>query len=357
MNGDGMRTQYWHLVVAVRPGQHVVALPDGARARAQGYEHVHFAQVERGQKGQPAHGRPPRAVFGHHRAARRLDLVPLGTSEQGALPRALRHRDAGRAFDTPALRVPGKWRNLPVAPALITWQIVRLSNGRTAPASGSPSTSAGRSRPTGSSGATTRAARGAEHVLLRDPARVARARHVPLQARCRPRSTRAGSATGSSSSSSPLSTRAATAAPRRRCSSSGTGQGRDGRRPNGSITSADYDSRPMRRLAFLVVALAVAPPAAAADLTVAPRDFSPTASCGSRRRCRRPRTSVFSPDADGPACSAGSSSRSAAASSTSAGTAGWEAADLGRTCRIRLVDGLRVLATSPLRIDQTPARL
>ena len=32
----------------------------------------------------------------------------------------------------------------------------------------------------------------------------------------------------------------------------------------------------MRRLAFLVVALAVAP-AAAADLTVAPRDFSPTA--------------------------------------------------------------------------------
>ena len=38
-----------------------------------------------------------------------------------------------------------------------------------------------------------------------------------------------------------------------------------------------YDSRPMRRLVLLVLALAVVPPAAAADLTVAPRDFSPTA--------------------------------------------------------------------------------
>ena len=36
-----------------------------------------------------------------------------------------------QAFDTPALRVPGIWRDLPVAPALITWRIVKVSNGRT----------------------------------------------------------------------------------------------------------------------------------------------------------------------------------------------------------------------------------
>jgi len=38
-----------------------------------------------------------------------------------------------------------------------------------------------------------------------------------------------------------------------------------------------YDSRPMRRLVLLVLALAVVPPAAAADFTVAPHDFSPKA--------------------------------------------------------------------------------
>ena len=49
-----------------------------------------------------------------------------------------------------------------------------------------------------------------------------------------------------------------------------------GRTPNESITTPDYDSRPMRRLALVVLALACAPTAAAAgDLTLSKRDFSP----------------------------------------------------------------------------------
>jgi hypothetical protein len=35
------------------------------------------------------------------------------------------------AFDAPSLRVPGQWRDLPVAPARITWRVVRASDRRT----------------------------------------------------------------------------------------------------------------------------------------------------------------------------------------------------------------------------------
>ena len=50
VDGDGMHTQYWHLVVAVRPGQHVVAYRTVLGRVLKGYEHVHFAQLEGGQK-------------------------------------------------------------------------------------------------------------------------------------------------------------------------------------------------------------------------------------------------------------------------------------------------------------------
>ena len=116
----------------------------------------------------------------------------------------------------------------------------------------------------------------------------------------------------------------------------------------------------MRRLVLLVLALAVVPPGDAAQLTVTPRDFSPdrqvaadprvVASGPARRRaagpCGRPRHRLDR------------AAQGAAASSTTAG-----AGQLGHrriwdgNYQIQLVDGLRVLATSPLRMDQTPARL
>ena len=115
----------------------------------------------------------------------------------------------------------------------------------------------------------------------------------------------------------------------------------------------------MRRLVLLVFALAVVPPVAAADLTIAPRDFSPT-----QKRLRiqaslpqAERVGVQLARADGRVL-------------------GWIVEPerrrfldfrwngrLGKRrvwdgdYRIRLVDGLRVLATSPLRIDQTAAQI
>src|SRR5918994_4523539 len=115
----------------------------------------------------------------------------------------------------------------------------------------------------------------------------------------------------------------------------------------------------MRRLLILLAALAVAPPAAAADLTISSQDFSPKQA---KLRIQaslpqRAHVGVQLARADGRAL-------------------GWIVAPgrrrfldfrwngrLGRTriwdgsYQVRLVEGERVLASSPLRIDQTAARL
>ena len=115
----------------------------------------------------------------------------------------------------------------------------------------------------------------------------------------------------------------------------------------------------MRRLALLVLALAVVPPAAAADLTIAPRDFSP--------KQERLRIKASLPKLE----------RVGVQLTRSDGRVlGWIVEPerrryldfrwngrLGKkrvwdgNYRIRLVDGLRVLATSPLRLDQTAAQI
>ena len=118
----------------------------------------------------------------------------------------------------------------------------------------------------------------------------------------------------------------------------------------------------MRRLApfaFVLAALAVAPSAAAAELTVAPRDFSPTA--------KRLRIQASLPQVEHVGVQL---------TRADGRVLGWIVQPERRrfldfrwngrlgarrvwdgSYRIRLVDGFRVLATSPLRIDQTPARL
>jgi hypothetical protein len=115
----------------------------------------------------------------------------------------------------------------------------------------------------------------------------------------------------------------------------------------------------MRRLVLLVLALAVVPPAAAADLTVAPRDFSP------RQNRLRIQASVPQLERVG-----------VQLTRQDGRVLGWIVEPERRrfldfrwngrlrgsrvwdgNYRIQLVDGLRVLASSPLRIDQTAAKL
>ena len=116
----------------------------------------------------------------------------------------------------------------------------------------------------------------------------------------------------------------------------------------------------MRRLALLVLALAVVPPAAAADLTVAPRDFSP--------KQERLRIKASLPKLERVGVQLARSDGRVLGwiveperrryldfrwnGRLRSGAKVWDG-----NYRIRLVDGLRVLATSPLRVDQTAAQI
>ena len=115
----------------------------------------------------------------------------------------------------------------------------------------------------------------------------------------------------------------------------------------------------MRRLALLVAALAVAPPAAAADLTIAPRDFSPK-----QKRLRiqaslpqAERVGVQLVRADGRVLGwIVQPERRRFLDFRWNGRLGKRRVQDG-VYTIRLVDGFRVLGKSKLRVDQTPARL
>ncbi len=116
----------------------------------------------------------------------------------------------------------------------------------------------------------------------------------------------------------------------------------------------------MRRLALVVLALAVVPPAAAADLTIAPHDFSP------KQERLRIKASLPKLERVGVQLTRGDGR-----------VLGWIVEPERRryldfrwngrlrsgarvwdgNYRIRLVDGPRVLATSPLRVDQTAAQI
>jgi murein DD-endopeptidase MepM/ murein hydrolase activator NlpD len=133
-SGAGFKTQYWHIIPAVKPGQHVTMQETVLGHVMKGYEHVHFTELD--------HGRPVNPLAPGHLgpydegAAPQLSSVSfrvgnsareeLAESVSGAIVPVVRSQDA------PALHVPGVWADLPVAPALLTWRVERAQNGRIA---------------------------------------------------------------------------------------------------------------------------------------------------------------------------------------------------------------------------------
>lgn len=131
-SGDGFTTQYWHIVPAIKPGQHVTARQTVLGHVMKGYEHVHFTEIENGRAVNPlapGHMGPyddttaPQVMEISFRDDRsKAELIPEALS--GALVPVV------RVADTTALPVPGIWRDLPVAPARLTWRIERANDGR-----------------------------------------------------------------------------------------------------------------------------------------------------------------------------------------------------------------------------------
>lgn len=131
-SGGGFTTQYWHIVPAVRAGQHVTAQQTVLGYVLKGYEHVHFTELR--------NGRPVNPLAAGHMGPYDEETAPqlgsisfrIGASAREALAESLSGRIVPivRSQDAPARPVPGLWANLPVAPALLTWQVERADSGR-----------------------------------------------------------------------------------------------------------------------------------------------------------------------------------------------------------------------------------
>jgi murein DD-endopeptidase MepM/ murein hydrolase activator NlpD len=132
VTGDGATTQYWHIVLAVRPNQHVTAYETVLGHVMKGYEHVHFTEIENGRPVNPlarGHLAPYGDVTKPH-----VSTISFraGNTAQEVLPESVTGfvTPVARASDTPARSVPGIWNDLPVAPALLTWRIERAIDSR-----------------------------------------------------------------------------------------------------------------------------------------------------------------------------------------------------------------------------------
>jgi hypothetical protein len=127
-SGDGIEFEYWHIVPTVRPGQHVVAYHTVLGHVRTDYEHVHLSEIDRGVLVNPL-------APGHmgpyaDRTEPQVTSVAFRRPGRGSslLPELVHGRVelVASAYDMPALRVPGRWSDLPVTPAVVTWRIEQV---------------------------------------------------------------------------------------------------------------------------------------------------------------------------------------------------------------------------------------
>jgi murein DD-endopeptidase MepM/ murein hydrolase activator NlpD len=129
----GSRTfQYWHIASSVSVGQHVDAQSTVLGHILRGSGHVHLTEIDNGVTVNPL--APGHLTPYTDTTVPRVDSIRFRTSVAGKdlLPEILRGRVEMLASvsDLPTTPVPGVWRNLPVTPALVTWEICRADNGK-----------------------------------------------------------------------------------------------------------------------------------------------------------------------------------------------------------------------------------
>ena len=123
--------EYWHVVPSVRPGAWAVAGRTVVGRIAEGWGHVHFAEIAGGRYVNPlrpgglapyADRTRPTALF----ATFERNARPVGRTVRGAV--AL----VSEALDDTPLSVPAPWTDKPVAPALVRWRIAGVTGWRVA---------------------------------------------------------------------------------------------------------------------------------------------------------------------------------------------------------------------------------
>lgn len=129
---DGDRAEYWHIVPAVRNGQHVVAYRTVLGRIRPNYGHVHLTEVEHGRAVNPLapgelwpysdHTTPTVGPITFRRAGTAVDLMPELLRGRVEL--------VAQAQDRPDPSAPGIWAHMETTPALVTWRVVRARDGR-----------------------------------------------------------------------------------------------------------------------------------------------------------------------------------------------------------------------------------
>lgn len=124
-SGDGRAFEYWHIHSMVAVGSHVEAHQTVIGHIHRGSGHVHLTELDDGQAVNPlapGHLGP----YADHTTPR-VTSISFRSSEtaRDGLPNLVRGRVllVAGAEDAPTMNAPEAWRGLPVAPALLTWEI------------------------------------------------------------------------------------------------------------------------------------------------------------------------------------------------------------------------------------------
>ncbi len=130
--GDGRTFQYWHINPLVSVGSHVDGQKTVLGRILRGQGHVHLTEIDGSvtvDPLQPGHLTPYTDTTTPTVSSIRFRASVTG---KDLMPELLRGRLEllASVYDMPTLHVPGAWHDLPVTPALVTWQIERADTGK-----------------------------------------------------------------------------------------------------------------------------------------------------------------------------------------------------------------------------------
>jgi hypothetical protein len=126
--------QFFHIVTVVGEGQHVIARKTVLGYVQPPFGHVHLSEIDGGHAVnplQPGHLRPYRDTT--KPVIREIVIRNENGDIQTPLGLCGRLEFDVDAYDSPPILVPGKFMDLPVAPALVRWTVTRLGGAAVVP--------------------------------------------------------------------------------------------------------------------------------------------------------------------------------------------------------------------------------
>lgn len=124
-SGNRRHFEYWHIAPAVDVGQRVVAQRTVLGHILHGQAHVHLTEIDAGRVTDPLS--PGHLTPYADRTIPRVASITLRRRDDASpeMPNFVRGTVyvAVEAYDTPTMRVPGIWGEMPITPALLRWHV------------------------------------------------------------------------------------------------------------------------------------------------------------------------------------------------------------------------------------------